>query len=663
MPRICLPSRRSLRALSRQPSFAFNPIFLKLAFGSRRGDWLPVLARMRGVRFGWGRKRSGWRAVGSGSRYLLLEDGFIRSWAREDDSLSLCMDGSGIYYDARSASDLERLIGEPLAAAEAARARALARRIAESGVSKYNALPEWTAGVEGPFVLVVDQVRGDASIAGGLADAGSFARMLAAARTEHPDATVVVKVHPDRHLRGKAGYFDPEALAGDCKVRVVAEACHSARLIDSARAVYCVTSQIGFEALLRGKPVRCFGMPFYAGWGLTGDDLPAPARRGRASLEQLVHAALVRYCRYLSPETGEPCAVEVVIEHLARQRQWGLRFAGAVDAVGFSPWKRAFLRQWLGMAAVRFHDDPHSLPAAEGAVAPCLVWGMRWRQELAARPGVVRVEDGFLRSVGLGAGLVRPLSLVFDDLGIYYDATRPSRLEALLQAGAFAPADVARAEALMARIADAGISKYNLPASRWRRPPTERRVLLAVGQVESDASIAWGGAGMCSNLDLLRAMRAEHPDAFIVYKPHPDVVAGLRDPGAERAAELALCDEVVTAGDGVSLLGEVDEVHTITSLLGFEALMRGSRVVCHGMPFYAGWGLTSDRQACARRTRRLQLAELVAGVLIAYPGYFDYETGAHVTAERIVERLQAARAAGPGVVARARQAVVAWLRG
>ena len=39
-------------------------------------------------------------------------------------------------------------------------------------------------------------------------------------------------------------------------------------------------------------------------------------------------------------------------------------------------------------------------------------------------------EDGFIRSIGLGDS--KSFSLVEDDIGIYYDATKPSRLEYLL---------------------------------------------------------------------------------------------------------------------------------------------------------------------------------------------------------------------------------------
>lgn len=79
-----------------------------------------------------------------------------------------------------------------------------------------------------------------------------------------------------------------------------------------------MTSLLGFEALLRGLPVTCLGAPFYAGWGLTRDLGPVPARRrARPDLVQLAHAALIAYPRYWDPVTRRPCPPEVALERLA----------------------------------------------------------------------------------------------------------------------------------------------------------------------------------------------------------------------------------------------------------------------------------------------------------------------------------------------------------
>jgi capsular polysaccharide export protein len=87
------------------------------------------------------------------------------------------------------------------------------------------------------------------------------------------------------------------------------------------------------------------------------------------------------------------------------------------------------------------------------------------------------------------------------------------------------------------------------------------------------------------------------------------------------------------------LLPHVDEVHLLTSLAGFEALLRGKKVTCYGQPFYAGWGLTTDIVPIERRTRRLYLDELVAATLILYPTYISRVTHHYTTAEQALEEL------------------------
>ena len=255
---------------------------------------------------------------------------------------------------------------------------------------------------------------------------------------------------------------------------------------------------------------------------------------------------------------------------------------------------------------------------------------------------VIRVEDGFLRSVGLGAELVRPISWVMDRSGMYYDATRASDLEHLLQSRQFTPQQLARAAALRGRITASGITKYSVGHRSWQRP-RHARVILVPGQAESDASLRFGAPALRTNLGLLRAVREANPDGYLLYKPHPDVSAGLRARGQGEQRVRDWCDEVVTDVAMGALLERVDEVHVLTSLAGFEALLRGKSVVCYGLPFYAGWGLTRDVVPLARRRRRLTLNELVVGTLIVYPTYVSRRTGRRITAEQAFDELLAWR--------------------
>src|SRR5204862_6499518 len=134
-----------------------------------------------------------------------------------------------------------------------------------------------------------------------------------------------------------------------------------------------------------------------------------------------------------------------------------------------------------------------------------LLWGSTPKQpSLAADVVLIRVEDGFLRSVGLGAELALPLSWVLDRTSMYYDATRPSDLEQLLESWEFTPQLLARAAALRKRIVASGITKYSVGERAWRRPG-RARVILVPGQVESDASLRLGAPTLRTNLALVRA--------------------------------------------------------------------------------------------------------------------------------------------------------------
>ncbi|MCL2713182.1 MAG: capsular polysaccharide biosynthesis protein [Alphaproteobacteria bacterium] len=609
---------------------------------------------------GWGAKPSGLRAramAGANLPFMLLEDGFLRSVGRSDPPLSLVVDDLGIYYDATGPSRLEKLIAEPLTEAENLRAGKLMALWRDGRVSKYNHARDYDGALPPRFVLVCDQTYGDASVAGGLADHESFQRMLDAALAENPDCTVLVKTHPDIITRNKRGYFERAGLQRNPRARIIAEACHPVRLIEEAEAVYVVTSQIGFEALIRGKPTRCFGMPFYAGWGLTCDELPFPERRGRATLAQVVHAALVSYPRYVDPETGRRSDAEKAITFIARQRQMRERFAPRVYALGFSRWKRPILKRFLSGSEVRFERRASRIPPNSTVV----LWGSHVPQ-LPEGTRTIRIEDGFLRSVGLGAELAQPLSWVCDDLGIYYDASKPSRLEDILANVKFDAATLERAASLRKRILEAGLTKYNADTAAWQRPRGTRRVILVPGQVETDASIRYGTAAIQTNLDLLRAVRAANPDSYIVYKPHPDIVAGLRKPGETENSVPPFCNEIVVAADMARLLDKVDEVHTLTSLTGFEALMRDVPVTCYGRPFYAGWGLTRDMTVVPRRQRQLDLDALLAASLILYPTYVSRSTGVFATPEQATAELIGWRNRGPGKPSRWRQAWRAFLR-
>jgi capsular polysaccharide export protein len=473
--------------------------------------------------------------------------------------------------------------------------------------------------------LVIDQTKGDASVKYAGADANTFREMLYYARDENPGARIIVKTHPETQAGHREGHFGPDIEEG--KTVLYDAPVSPWALMAGATKVYTVSSQLGFEAIYAGHKPVVFARPFYAGWGLTDDRNPIDRRQRSLTRAQLFAATMILYAKWYDPFRDALCDIETAIDNLTAEVRAYREDRHGWATQGMRLWKRKHLQSFFGQHTPVSFESPAEPPQK------AMIWSSKWTPDMGP---MTRIEDGFLRSRGLGADLIPPVSLVCDDLGIYYDPNQPSRLEALIADSPSLPQyAVDRASRLIRSIIKARLSKYNLSKSVPDLPDGHK--ILVPGQVEDDASILTGTTDVRTNLDLLTAARAANPDAIILYKLHPDVEAGLHD-GAIDATQIA--DVVLGHADPVALLDHVQEVWTMTSLLGFEALLRGVPVTTLGAPSYAGWGLTTDLgQPPARRTARPSLDQLAHATLIDYPRYFDPKTKQPCPPEVAVHRL------------------------
>jgi capsular polysaccharide export protein len=602
----------------------------------------------------WGRSPTAWRGEALASRrglpLIRVEDAFLRSLhpgrARDEPAIGFLFDPVGVHFDGSLPSRMEEILGDASLYNSniLGEAKLLTSCLLESELSKYNNFDPTLSLPDPGYVLIVDQTVGDASIRHSGASADTFRAMLVAALRDHPDQRIVIRTHPETALGLRPGHFGPKD-AGD-RVTLLTAPISPHRLLSQAAEVYTVSSQMGFEAILHGRRPRVFGQPFYAGWSLTQEMQPIPRRTRRLSRDELFAGAMMLAPTWYDPCRDRLCGVQEVIQQLsAEARAWREDHRGHV-ATGMRLWKRPRL-QAVFSGSLRFCDDPVAADRLAGTTGrSVLLWAGKEPRGFTPKSPCLRVEDGFLRSRGLGAELVPPLSLVTDDLGIYYDPTRPSRLETLI-ATPLTDCQRQRITALVARLTDAGLSKYNLGGALPPLPEGHR--ILVPGQVEDDASIRTGAGEVRTNLALLQAVRAANPSAVVIYKPHPDVEAGLRA-GAIAPADLAgLADVTATAADPVRLLAEAQDVWTMTSLLGFEALLRGLPVTCLGAPFYAGWGLTRDMGPVPdRRQARPDLMQLAHAALIAYPRYWDPVSRRPCSPEVALDRLATGDIPHPG---------------
>lgn len=584
---------------------------------------------------GWGRKKSGLKAIElakkHNAKFLLLEDGFLRSLnlgVEKSPSFSIVKDDVGIYYDATVPSKLENILNTyEFSTEELEQAKKAIELIKKEKLSKYNnnlCAPKELFGANEERVLIITQVANDASLKFGLADSFLTQDIINEAIKENPNAKVYIKIHPDVLSGKKQSDFNAQDLPRNCVV--MKENYNPMELLSYFKKVYTKTSGMGFEALMLGLECVCYGMPFYAGWGLTQDKQVCKRRLKKRTLEEVFYATYILHSEYFNPYLNQKSDIFDTIHTLAKYKKIEQANSNTLYFLGFTLWKRWFMKPFFKAKSnkIIFLNSLDELYKAKlNLEDKIFIWGKKHDKALLAKDfnnEIFLVEDGFLRSVFLGSDLTRPFSLIVDSKGLYVDPSKPSDLEDILQNHIFDEGLKQRAKKLISTITQNKFSKYNGLKHEKLNFNTNKKIILIPAQVEDDASMILGGAGY-DTLKLLQSVRKANGNAFIVFKPHPDVLSGNRKGLKDKNIILKYCDEIIENVSIDSAINASDEVHTITSTSGFDALLRGKKVVVYGKPFYAGWGLTSDLHEIPRRTRVLSLEELVAGVLILYPRY------------------------------------------
>ncbi|EOH7450115.1 capsular polysaccharide biosynthesis protein, partial [Campylobacter jejuni] len=604
--------------------------------------------------FGWGRKKSGLKAMNLAKKYkakfILLEDGFIRSLnlgVENSPSFSMVKDDIGIYYDATMPSKLENLLNTyEFKDEEIKQAKKAIELIKKYKISKYNNnldIPDDYFQKDEKRILIITQTANDASLEFGLAKDFKTVDMIKDAIKENPDSKIYIKIHPDVLSGKKQSDLDIKSLPKECIL--ITENFNPIALLEFFDKVYTKTSGMGFEALMQGCECVCYSMPFYAGWGLTKDKLECKRRMQKRSLEEVFYAAYILYSEYFNPYLNQKSNIFDTIQTLAKYKSIEKANSNRLFMLGFTLWKRYFIKPFFKAKnnEIIFLNSIKSLARYKlKEDDKFFIWGKKYdentlknlllvkakEQNLTSfTPKVSLVEDGFIRSISLGSDLTRPFSLIVDDKGLYIDPNKVSKLEELLQNEIFDKNMLNRAKNIIKTLLENRFSKYNGLKHEDLKINAKigQKVILIPAQVEDDASMILGGFGL-STLDLLKEVRSKNQDAYIIFKPHPDVLSGNRVGLKDETLILEFCDEIVKDCSIDSAIKIADEIHTITSTSGFDALLRAKKVFTYGMPFYAGWGLTKDKYRCERRTRKLSLEELVAGALITYPRYINPKT-------------------------------------
>ncbi|MEY8204184.1 MAG: capsular polysaccharide biosynthesis protein, partial [Bermanella sp.] len=237
---------------------------------------------------------------------------------------SLIVDDLGIYYNGQQASRLEVLLNNcTLNDYESQRAQALLGAIQKNAITKYNVesirggnlarIQESARGRD--IILVTGQFQQDLSMQYGALDIKTNMALLKKVSQQFPGAFIVYKEHPDVYSGVRPGKLEAAAVLQFANEYVTD--INITKLFSISDRVCTICSLSGFEALLRGIKVNTYGLPFYAGWGLTEDHHHISRRKRTLNLLELVYVSLVLYPRYVNWQTRVLTTPESVIQQLS----------------------------------------------------------------------------------------------------------------------------------------------------------------------------------------------------------------------------------------------------------------------------------------------------------------------------------------------------------
>lgn len=322
----CLPTLQQVSRLLGFEQTWFEPDCAQAAQADLYYTW--------GIRTSIYRARLRWLAQRMHRPLFIVEDGLLlRSFGlgvgpSPELPLSVTLDAHTAYYDATRPSSLEQRLNQPgeFTPAERQRARAAIDEVRARRLSKYNHAPD-SGEVFGQSnrrkVLLIDQRRNDASVRYGGASERTFDRMIRYAVEHRPDHQLLLKRHPDAISGGRSSYFSDKRLKRLPipwqRTVLIDREVNPHTLFDQVDEVFVVTSGFGYEALMAGRPVHCFGTPFYGGWGLTTDHISVSRRDRQRDLVDLFHVASIQLARYFAPDLSGQVTLEDAIDTFTRK--------------------------------------------------------------------------------------------------------------------------------------------------------------------------------------------------------------------------------------------------------------------------------------------------------------------------------------------------------
>lgn len=524
-------------------------------------------------------------------------------------------------------------------------------------------------------ILILGQAEDDLYVTQGSGQQYSGNDLVSMAYLEHPEAQIIYKPHADVLHHRRKGLSNPKDVEHLCQI--LGEAFDLVDALEDVDQVYTISAPEAFEAIIRGIKVTTLGKPYYAGWGLT-DDRQSYERRNRVlSLQEFVVGYYLKYLKYYDPGYNKLTELEDAFERLIAFREMESvktefnnkieldKQANILESYEPKPvikntffiycsleWRpifeslyqhqkliflkkpmtpQVFIETWA--KKIKFCQD--AVLMIQSDIAEKFLWDFAQKNHIP----VYFVREGLIDGKSL---LNKKFSIAMDSKAPFNSYHEISDMENLLLSCDLTqePQWLEKVKALIENLylSDKQFYKNTWNANTAYGEKKNKRVLV-IGEAEDDINIKLASPIKFSANELVELAYLENPDAQIIYKPFRGYlnakVAGHLNPYNVQHICTLLTDDILPEQS----LETIDHVYTLTSNLGFSALLRGIQVTTLGCPFYAGWGLTDDRQSIERRSKTLSLYELVAVIYFQYFKYYDPILKAIVPLDMVLKRI------------------------
>jgi capsular polysaccharide export protein len=571
---------------------------------------------------------------------LRLKDGIFAGYSNKKPSYSFYYAfESDIYYNLKKESNIESLLRSHWNPTEEEwnTAHLAIQMINKYGITKFNDYPHIfesaMGGVGYQNILLVDQPIDDESVILGNANEETFNDMLLYAFDNYQYANIYVKLHPDTIDGKKEGYLQKllvkHGLNDHPSIKVIDTHCNITSFFHFINDIFVVTSQVGFEALLRNKNVRCFGTPFYSGWGLTTDMQTLSYPKPQRSLMDLFIALVLKHTLYLNPFTKKKGNILDLLEYISIQQRHTNRKNVAFYNTEFIEYKNIDIL--LNADRKNFSAITKSKQIPKHIDDFIVTDKKSTFQEVEPLKYRAFLSQGFLFANAVNPDDV--LSLIVDHNGPYYDHKAQSDLDYMLNHESYTDYEKLCAEQFLIDLRGKFLMDMknedngNILAEKQK---SGKKVIFVPGQrEEDDMTLVGGDIAIPSDYELLVAILQKVENSLIIYKPAPgSKIKKLNDLGKGCLINLAsLVKErqnhfVFEFDASIShCIDAADEVHLLNHTCGLEAIVKGKKVVTYGLPFFGGLGLTEDRQKFPRKKREISLEEFALSVYMLYPRY------------------------------------------